>query len=39
LKWVGIGFVGVVIAGMALNYVVARGRLKGQEDDDGRPDD
>ena len=39
LKWVGIGFVGVVVAGMALNYVVARGRLKGQEDDDGRPDD
>jgi Ca2+/Na+ antiporter len=39
LKWVGIGFVGVVVAGMALNYVVARGRLNGPEVDDGKPDD
>jgi ABC-type Fe3+ transport system permease subunit len=39
LKWVGIGFVSVVVAGMALNYVVVRGRLKGQEVDDGKPDD
>jgi hypothetical protein len=39
LKWVGIGFVGVVVVGISLNYVVARRRLKGQEVDDGRPDD
>jgi len=39
LKWVGIGFVGVVVVGISLNYVVARRRLKGQEVDDGRQDD
>jgi hypothetical protein len=39
LKWVGIGFVGVVVAGMALNYLVARVRLKGEGVDDGRQDD
>jgi hypothetical protein len=39
LKWVGIGLVGVVAAGVALNYVVARSRLKGREDGDGRQND
>jgi hypothetical protein len=39
LKWVSIGFVGVVAAGMALNYVVVRSRLKGREEGDGRQDD
>jgi hypothetical protein len=39
LKWVGIGLVGVVAAGMALNYVVARSRLKGRGEDDGRQND
>lgn len=39
LKWVGIGFVGVVVAGVALNYAVARSRLKGREVDDGKQDD
>jgi hypothetical protein len=39
LKWVGIGLVGVVAAGTALNYVVARSRLKGREEDGGRQND
>ena len=38
LKWVGIGLVGAVVAGVALNYMVARSRMKSREVDDGRQD-
>jgi hypothetical protein len=38
LKWAGIGLAGVVVAGMALNYVVVRSRPKGREEGDGRQD-
>src|SRR5512136_220573 len=38
LKWAGIGLAGVVVAGMALNYVVVRSRQKGREEGDDRQD-
>ena len=38
LKWTGIGLAGLVVAGMALNYVVVRIRPKGREEGDGGQD-
>lgn len=39
LKWAGVGLVGIVAAGMALNYLVVRIRPKGGEEGDGRQND